>query len=122
MDSILSVFSPWDDSRSCLILKKLAKIYALNFTVQNTNLYNYFFLHCKIHSDARKAPIFQLYKKKYSADNSTAIITFKGLIKFLQDYLFEDFEPSFLPADLEFSKMERFLVIFKINCAIVRLI
>jgi hypothetical protein len=31
------------------------------------------------------------------------------LIKFLQDYLFEDFEPNFLPNDLEFSKMEKFL-------------
>jgi hypothetical protein len=54
--------------------------------------------------------LFQLYKKKYSADNSAAVITFKGLLKFLKDYLFEDFEPTFLPNDLDFGQMERFLV------------
>jgi wobble nucleotide-excising tRNase len=69
----------------------------------------------KLHSDAKKAPLFQLYKKKYSSKDKTkeheaSMITFKGLLRFLKDYLFEDFEPSFLPADLDFHQMERFLV------------
>jgi hypothetical protein len=63
----------------------------------------------KIKSDAKKAPLFQLYKKKYSPKNGPLIITFKGILKFLKDYLFEDFNPNFLPVDLEIAKIEQFL-------------
>jgi len=38
------------------------------------------------------------------------VITFKGLLKFLKDYLFEDFEPTFLPPDLDMTQMKTFLV------------
>jgi len=51
------------------------------------------------------------------------VITFKGLLKFLKDYLFEDFEPTFLPPDLDMTQMKTFLVKYKsllillfINC------
>ena len=67
----------------------------------------------QIQSDARKQPLFQLYKKKYSPDNSVKLrltITFKGLMRFLKDFVFEDFEPSFLPTDLDSTQLQRFLV------------
>lgn len=70
----------------------------------------------KIQNDARKQPLFQLYKKKYSPDISVKIkliITFKGLLRFLKDFVFEDFEPSFLPTDLDSTQLQRFLVLKK---------
>ena len=70
----------------------------------------YLFNSQKIQLDAKKAPLFQLYKKKYSIDDSSFMITFKGLQKFLKDYLFKDFEPSFLPNDLDNNQMKVFLV------------
>ena len=70
----------------------------------------YLFNSQKIQLDAKKAPLFQLYKKKYSVDDSSFMITFKGLQKFLKDYLFTDFDPSFLPDDLEHTQMKIFLV------------
>lgn len=40
------------------------------------------------------------------------MITFRGLLRFLKEYLFEDFDPVFLPDDQDYGQVERFLVIF----------
>ena len=70
-------------------------------------------------TDIKRAPLFQRFKKKYKSGPSSSsassgkkgIITFGSLIKLLKDYLFEDFEPIFLPEDVENSKLlEHFLV------------
>ena len=50
----------------------------------------------KIRLLAKKAPLFQLYKKKYLPERNRLVITGDGLKKFLKDYLFEDFKPRFL--------------------------
>ena len=64
--------------------------------------------------DAKKAPLFQLYKRRYLKDKNLIIITFDGLRKFLQDYLFEDFRPIFLTSieEVDIDIINRFLVIF----------
>jgi len=70
----------------------------------------------KAQTDVKRAPLFQRFKKKYKSGPSSAgrkrgIITFTSLIKLLKDYLFEDFEPNFLPEDVENNKLiEHFLV------------
>lgn len=63
---------------------------------------------------AKKAPLFQLYKKKYLPDRNRLIVTGDGLKKFLKDYLFEDFKPRFLNSlgNLESDDIQKFLVIF----------
>ncbi len=70
-------------------------------------------------TDVKRAPLFQRFKKKYKSGPSSSssssskhgIITFNSLIKLLKDYLFEDFEPDFLPKDVENTKLlEHFLV------------
>ena len=59
----------------------------------------YYLYNSQIVRDAeRKCPLLQLFKKKYYTDS---FITFRGLVKFLKDYLFEDFKPAFLPADAD---------------------
>lgn len=51
------------------------------------------------------------FKKKYKIGKKPSIITFESLIKLLKEYVFEDFEPSFLPVDVNNIKLaETFLV------------
>ncbi|CAF0758789.1 unnamed protein product [Brachionus calyciflorus] len=66
----------------------------------------------KIHQLAKKAPLFQLYKRKYLPAKNVAIITFEGIRKFLKEFLFEDFKPNFLKNvgnDVELSQLMIFL-------------
>jgi len=59
----------------------------------------YYLYNAQIVRDAeRKCPLLQLFKKKYYTDS---FITFRGLVKFLKEYLFEDFKPAFLPVDAD---------------------
>ncbi len=68
----------------------------------------------KLFEAAKKAPLFQLYKRRYLPKKNSMIITFEGIRRFLIDYLFEDFKPIFLPdvSDLELDQLEEFLVTF----------
>jgi hypothetical protein len=71
----------------------------------------------KIEKDIKRAPLFQGFKKRYKNQYSehskkAKIITFDSLIKLLKDYLFEDFEPNFLPKDHTNIKLiEQFLIL-----------
>lgn len=62
---------------------------------------------------SKKAPLFQLYKKKYLPERNRLIVTGDGLKKFLKDYLFEDFKPKFLRSteNLYSEEIHKFLVI-----------
>ena len=69
----------------------------------------------KLLQAAKKSPLFQLYKRKYLPKKNSVVITFDGLRKFLQDYLFEDFKPLFLPNlddGIKIEDIEQFLVHF----------
>lgn len=62
---------------------------------------------------AKKAPLFQLFRKKYLPDKNRLIITGEGLKKFLKDYLFEDFKPHFLKSieNINTEQISSFLVV-----------
>ena len=66
--------------------------------------------------NAKKAPLFKLYKKKYfpriaEAEKSRQVITFQGLLRFVKDLLSEDFSPDFLPKDPDLKLTIQYLVI-----------
>ena len=72
----------------------------------------------KLRQSAKKAPFFQLFlnKKKYFFKKNIQLVTFDGLRKFLNDNLFEDFQPDFLNnLDPDWRKTIRFLVTQKKN-------
>lgn len=64
---------------------------------------------------AKKAPLFQLYKRKFLPSKNVAIITFDGIRRFLREYLFEDLKPNFLKnagKDIDINQLINFLVNF----------
>lgn len=77
----------------------------------------YFLYNSQVQTDVKRAPLFQRFKRKHrnasngsSHSHKSRIITFEYLNKLLKDYIFEDFEPSFLPYDAQNMKqMEQFL-------------
>ena len=65
----------------------------------------------KIRYVAKKSPLFQLFTQKYFVEKDMPIITLAGMRDFLEDYLFEDFEPEFISdIDFDWNKTAKFLV------------
>ena len=72
-----------------------------------TFLYNSY----KIRYAAKKSALFQLFSQKYFAKKDLFVITLGGIRDFLEDYLFEDFEPEFITGiDFDLRKTVQFLV------------
>jgi len=64
-----------------------------------------------VRDSERKSPLLQLMKKKHYTNS---YITFKGLTKFLKEYLFEDFKPAFLPSDADEKTLHKNLKNFMV--------
>ena len=74
-----------------------------------TFLYNSY----KIRYAAKKSALFQLFTEKYFVKKELSMITLGGIRDFLEDYLFEDFEPEFITStDFDWRKTAQFLVNF----------
>jgi len=64
-----------------------------------------------VRDSERKSPLLQLMKKKHYTNS---YITFKGLTRFLKEYLFEDFKPAFLPSDADEKTLHKNLKNFMV--------
>jgi hypothetical protein len=85
------------------------------FIFLKITLYKLINITFKIRQSTRKVPFFQLFlhKKKYFFKKEIALVTFNGLRKFLNDYLFEDFQPEFLKNDdPDWKRTLKFMVIY----------
>ena len=70
----------------------------------------HFFKYKLRHSD-KKLPFLQLFKPRYDAQNKLLPIGFTDVKKFLQDNLFQEFEPVFLnELDIDPAELSDFLV------------
>lgn len=75
----------------------------------------FLFRYFQMFQNAKKAPLFKLYKKKYfpkvpEHEKTRQVITFQGLLRFVKDLLSEDFSPDFLPKDPDLKLTIQYLV------------